>query len=85
MTHTRSGYPTILSRFCDLHEGVDPTNDASERAIRFLVRFRKMCGQLKGGRRSMERLGHFATCVMTWWAHDKAVYNEVSKAVVARP
>ena len=61
-----SSLPTLFT-FME-HEGVDPTNDAPERAIRFLIRFRKMCGQLKGGRRSMRRLGHFATCVMTWWA-----------------
>ena len=74
----------ILFMFME-HEGVDPTNDPSERAIRFMVRFRKMCRQIKGGRKSMDRMGHFGTCVASWWAEGKTVYDEVRKAVVARP
>ena len=42
-----------------------------------------MSGQLKGGHRFVERLGHFATCVMS--VQDRTVYNKVLKAVVARP
>ena len=33
----------------------------------------------------MDRMGHFGTCVASWWAEGKAVYDEVRKAVVARP
>ena len=39
------------------HPGVDPTNNASERALRYMVVFRKIIGQTKGGPAAMRRLG----------------------------
>ena len=60
------------------HEGVEPTNNRAERALRYIVLLRKVFGQIKGGRRSMERLGHLATCVRTWKAQDKSVMEEVA-------
>lgn len=61
------------------HEGVEPTNNRAERALRYIVLLRKIFGQIKGGRRSMERWGHFATCVMSWRAQGKSVMAEVAR------
>lgn len=61
------------------HEGVEPTNNRAERALRYIVLLRKVFGQIKGGRRSMERLGHLATCVRTWRAQGKSIMEEVAR------
>ena len=61
------------------HEGVEPTNNRAERILRYIVMLRKVFGQIKGGRRSMERWGHLATCVMTWRAQGKSIMEEVAR------
>ena len=61
------------------HEGVEPTNNRAERALRYIVLLRKIFGQIKGGRISMERWGHFATCVMSWRAQGKSIMAEVAR------
>ena len=63
------------------HPGVDPTNNASERALRYMVVFRKIIGQTKGGPPAMRRLADFATCVLTWRRQGKSVYEEVSRMI----
>ena len=63
------------------HPGVDPTNNAGERALRYLVVFRKISGQTKGGPKSMKRLADFVTCVLTWRAHGKSVAEEVGRLI----
>ena len=42
------------------HLGVDPTNNASERALLTVV-FREIVGQTEGGPQAMRRLVDFAT------------------------
>ncbi len=63
------------------HPGVEPTNNASERALRYLVVFRKISGQTKGGSKAMKRLADFVTCVLTWRAHGKSVAEEVGRLI----
>ena len=63
------------------HPGVDPTNNASERALRYIVVFRNIIGQTKGGPRAMRRLADFATCVLTWRRQGKSVYEEVARLI----
>ena len=63
------------------HPGVDPTNNASERALRYIVVFRKIIGQTKGGPQAMRRLADFATCVLTWRRQGKSVYDEVARLI----
>lgn len=63
------------------HPGVDPTNNASERALRYIVVFRKIIGQTKGGPPAMRRLADFATCVLTWRRQGKSVYEEVARLI----
>jgi len=66
--------------FLEYH-GVDPTNNASERALRYIVVFRKIIGQTKGGPLAMRRLADFATCVLTWRMQGKSVYDEVARLI----
>ena len=61
--------------------GVDPTNNASERALRYMIVFRKISGQTKGGPEAMARLADFASCVVTWRNQGKSVYDEIVKLV----
>ena len=61
------------------HDGVEPTNNRAERALRYVVLLRKIFGQIKGGRRSMERWAHLASCVRTWRAQGKSVMAEISR------
>ena len=63
------------------YSGVEPTNNASERALRYVVVFRKTSGQIKGGCESMKRMSYFVTCVLTWRAHGKSVAQEVAKLI----
>ena len=63
------------------HPGVDPTNNASERALRYMVVFRKIIGQTKGGPPAMRRLADFATCVLTRGRQGKSVYEEISRMI----
>lgn len=61
------------------HDGVEPTNNRAERALRYIVLLRKIFGQIKGGRRSMDRWAHLASCVRTWRAQGKSVMAEISR------
>ena len=63
------------------YPGVDPTNNASEGALRYIVVFRKIIGQTKGGPQVMRRLADFATCVLTWRRQGKSVYEEVARLI----
>ena len=63
------------------YAGVEPTNNASERALRYMVVFRKISGQTKGGSKSMKRLGDFVSCVLTWQNHGKSVAQEVARLI----
>ena len=63
------------------YPGVEPTNNASERALRYVVVFRKTSGQIKGGYESMKRMSYFVTCVLTWRAHGKSVAQEVARLI----
>ena len=63
------------------HPGVDPTNNASERALRYYVILRKMSGQTKGGARAMRRLGDFVGCMVTWRNEGKSIMAEVARLV----
>ena len=61
--------------------GVGPTNNASERVLRYYVVFRKIMGQTGGSARAMRRLGDFVSCVVTWWNKGKSVMAEVAMRV----
>ena len=61
--------------------GVEPTNNSSERALRYVVVFRKISGQIKGGWNAMKRMSNFVTCVLTWRAHGKCVAEEVARLI----
>ncbi len=63
------------------YEGVEPTNNASERALRYLVVLRKISGQTRGGAKSLKRLGDFVTCIMTWKAHKLSVAKEIARLI----
>jgi len=64
----------FLERAC-----VEPTNSASERALRHVVVSRKISGQIKGGKERMERWSRFMTCILTWQKHDLSVAGEVTR------
>ena len=61
------------------HEGVESTNNKAERALRRIVLMRKIFGQIKGGRKSMERWAHLATCVDSWRAQGKSIMVEARR------
>ena len=59
--------------------GVDPTNNASGRALRHTAVFRKIIGQTRGGPPAMRRPADFATCVLTRRRQGKSVHEEVAR------
>ena len=61
------------------HDGVEPTNNRAERALRYIVLWRKIFGQIKGGRRGMERWADLASCLSTWRAQGKSIIEEVAR------
>ena len=63
------------------YQGVEPTNNSSERALRYVVVFRKISGQIKGGWNALKRMSNFVTCVLTWRVHGKCVAEEVVRLV----
>ena len=63
------------------HPGVEPTNNASERALRYYVVFRKVSGHTRGGARAMRRLGDFVSCMVTWRNEGKSIMAEVARLV----
>ena len=63
------------------HPEAEPTNNSSERALRYTVVFRKISGQIKGGPKSMRRMSNLVTCVMTWRAQGKIVAEEVARLI----
>jgi len=63
------------------HSGVEPTNNASERALRHVVVSRKISGQIKGGQIWMDRWSRFMTCILTWQRRDLSMAAEVAKLV----
>ena len=68
-----------MSAFLE-HSGVDPTDNASERAPRYMVAFQKMMGQ-EGRPPAMGRLGYIATRALTWGRRGKSAYEEVSRLI----
>ena len=46
------------------HDGAEPTGNRAERALRRIVLPRKIFGQIKGGRRSVDRRAHLASCAV---------------------
>ena len=67
-----------MSAFVE-HPGVEPTNNASERALRYYAILCKVIGQTGGGARAMRRLGDFVSCA--WWSQGKSVMAEVAKLI----
>lgn len=63
------------------YPGVEPTNNAAERALRPVVVFRKISGQIKGGVRSMKRMSSFLTCILTWKAQGRRIGAEVARLI----
>ena len=63
------------------HDGVEPTNNRAERALRYIVLWRKIFGQIKGGRRGMERWADLASCLASWRAQGKSIIEEVARIV----
>ena len=63
------------------YPGVEPTNNSSERVLRYVVVFRKISGQIKGGWEAMKRMSSFVTCVLTWRAHGLCIADEVARLV----
>ena len=63
------------------HSGVEPTNNASERALRHVVVSRKISGQIKGGQLWMDRWSWFVTCILTWKMKNKSLTDEISKII----
>ncbi|MDI1495579.1 MAG: Transposase [Cenarchaeum symbiont of Oopsacas minuta] len=71
--------PQKLFAFIE-HKDIPPTNNAAERALRDVVACRKISGQIRG-LESMKRMSNFLTCVLTWKAHGKNVFEEVLRIV----
>ena len=64
------------------HPGVEPTNNALERALRYYAIFRKVIGQTRGKPTAMRRLGDFISCA--WWNEGKSIMHEVAKLGLGR-
>lgn len=62
-------------------DGVDPTNNAAEQALRYFVVFRKISGQIKGGARAAKSMSAFISCVQTWRNKGKSVAEEVGRLI----
>ncbi len=63
------------------YEGVEPTNNGAERALRPVVLQFKISGQIKGGLVWTERHGWLNTCVSTWKLQGKSIMDEVAKII----
>ena len=63
------------------HACVEPTNNASERALRHVVVSRKISGQIKGGQLWMDRWSWFVTCILTWKMKGRSLVDEISKII----
>ena len=59
-----------------------PTNNASEWALRYVVVFCKISGQIKGGQRVMTKMSHFATCVPMLRVHGKSITEGSQTAMI---
>jgi len=53
--------------------GVEPTNNASERAPGHVVVSRKISGQIKGGKKWMDGRSQFIACRPTWHKHGLSI------------
>ena len=58
------------------HPGMEPTNNASERMLRAIVIFRKICLRLMN-EKSMKRFGDLFTCILTWERQGLDVYQKL--------
>ena len=84
----RSGEPGSSSErhvhcmfaFLEFH-GAGPANNASGRALRYVVVLCKITGQTKGGAGAMKRLADFVTCVLTWRANGSSAAEEVGRLI----
>ena len=70
----------ILLAFPEYPEA-EPTNNSSERALRYAVVLRETSGQIKGGSAAMRRMSNFVARVLTRRAHGKSVAEEAAKLV----
>ena len=61
------------------YPGVDPTNNASERALRPIIVLRKIVGQTKGGAESMKKMAILWTNILTWRTQGKSVFEMSQK------
>ena len=60
---------------------IQPTNNDAERTLLYVVVFRKISEQIKGGAEYMRSMSNFASCVLTWRNQGKSVTREVAKLV----
>ena len=63
------------------HPGVDPTSNASGRALRYIVAFRRITGQTGGGPGAMGPPADLATCVPTWRRQGRSVHEEAARLI----
>ena len=66
------------------YPGVEPTNNASERALRYYVVFRKIIGQTRGGPTAMRRLGDLSAArggmrVRASWRRSPSWFRQVNR------
>ena len=63
------------------HPGVDPTSNASGRALRHTVVLRRIIRQTRGSPGAMGPPADFVTCVLTWRRQGRSVYEEVARLI----
>ena len=62
-------------------DDVSPTNNAAEQALRYVVIFRKISGQIKGGETAMKQMSAFVSCVLTWRYSGKNLLEEIARVI----
>ncbi|MDI1496109.1 MAG: Transposase [Cenarchaeum symbiont of Oopsacas minuta] len=62
------------------NKDIPSTNNAAKRALHDVAIYRKISDQIRG-LESMKRMSNFLTCVLTWKAYGKNVFEEVFRIV----
>lgn len=78
LTYVRNGEPWWFT-FID-HEGVEPTNNRAERALREAVVIRKIIGTLRS-KRGAEAFERLMTVVLTWQNQGRPLHDELVAAL----
>ena len=72
--------PSCLFTFAE-YRFIQPANNVAERTLRYVVVFRKIGGQIKGGAEYLRSMSNFVSCVLAWRNQGKSVAREVAKLV----